>query len=184
MANKGKCKHCGAESGNLSVHEPKCEKNPVNVKAGEPAQPPQQPLIIKDVRELDGVLDLSCYFKVEGTETIIEKSPDFVGIMVSGSEEIPCVLITGQDGRILPPFMFQGFIGMYPQGIKETGKQPEESPKPEVNNKDEDALREYVEEPEPEKPPIAEVPSVEKPKEKSGIVETLKNLGKKQQEAT
>lgn len=128
------------------MHEKACEKNPANIKQLIKEQPQSKvPLIIKDVKEIQDP-KLSAYFQV-GEKEFIERIPEFHGILKLGDEDIPTVLITANDGRILPPFMIEGFVGMFaPDTINEKGMPEEvEAPKePDSSKPAIEAIRNYA----------------------------------------
>lgn len=89
----------------------------------QPEQPLKQSLVIKDVQEYMNPT-MEAYFKVSETE-MVKHIPGFFGILVKDNEEIPTVLMVYQDGLLFPPFMIQGFCGMYPI-VYDYDKQPDD----------------------------------------------------------
>jgi len=57
--------------------------------------------------------------------------PDYIGVLhTSNGDHVPCVLITTVEGTLLPPFMIDGFAGMYPLNTEweETEQIQEQNP--------------------------------------------------------
>lgn len=122
------CKYCGNGFKNTGVHERYCEKNPNAQKKGatkeqptlrppEQPQPEKKPIIITDIQQyiIDDEDNVAWFDMGNGKK--ISKNPELFGIMSDekGLEKVPVVLLQTFDGLFLPPFMFQGFIGMYPR---------------------------------------------------------------------
>jgi len=113
-----KCQYCGKEYKNVPVHERFCKLNPEIRKANvehekekEQVQE-QKPVIISDVipHIFDEERDMLPWFEDENGNRKVEV-PRFVGI----HERIPCVLVMDMYGRLVPPYIVQGFIGMHPK---------------------------------------------------------------------
>jgi len=154
IPKNNKCQYCGKEYKNKGAHERFCELNPANKASPEtvhtkeaPKESIQEsekkedhnPLIITDVQLLsnDGDNDYVAWFMDEqGNKST--KTPLYIGIIhnTTNQDQIPCILVQADDGMLVPPFLFAGFIGMFPQS--------QEFPEPEQT----------IHEPPPEEPPI------------------------------
>jgi len=130
-----KCQYCGKECKNVKVHERFCKLNPEIRKANvqhekekEPAKeqvPEQKPLIISNVQPstIDPELDDVAWFEDEKGNRKFEV-PLFIGM----HENIPCVLCMTVYGRLIPPYLIPGFIGMFPKYHEFPKHEPEPQP--------------------------------------------------------
>jgi len=128
---KGNCKFCNKECKNVGVHEARfCKMNPeLNIKElGTPdlkqeapqeiiSEAPQHNAIsIRNVQayipKLWGTIDMA-WFLIDGK--YVPKPTEFYGIVDDGKEQVPSLLVVSQNGTILPPFMIEGFIGIFPK---------------------------------------------------------------------
>ena len=131
-----KCKYCENEFINLGNHEYRCSMNPEVIKKNEKdalfnrgaakEQPvlrepvpqeqeaPQSQIIIDDVQPFGSDEDLFAWFVSQ--EGKVKRKAEHMGIIHNNrNESIPCLLLITNDGMLLPPFMMEGFIGMFPE---------------------------------------------------------------------
>src|SRR3989337_2704315 len=131
-----KCKYCENEFINLGNHEYRCSMNPEVIKKNEKdallnlgaakEQPvlrepvpqeqeaPQPQIIIDDVQPFGSDEDLFAWFVSQ--EGKVKRKAEHMGIIHNNrNESIPCLLLITNDGMLLPPFMMEGFIGMFPE---------------------------------------------------------------------
>ena len=131
-----KCRYCENEFINLGNHEYRCSMNPEVIKKNEKdalfnlgaakEQPvlrepvpqeqeaPQPQIIIDDVQPFGSDEDLFAWFVSQ--EGKVKRKAEHMGIIHNNrNESIPCLLLITNDGMLLPPFMMEGFIGMFPE---------------------------------------------------------------------
>lgn len=129
---------CGKPVKNQGVHDRYCSmkaKQEVPKEQKQPAQEQRKPINISDVQQFkapdiyDAGQQVAWY--IEGEHRVF-RVPEFIGIMHTESVgSIPCALITTNEGTILPVFMIEGFIGVYPQNVEwPEPQQPHETTQP------------------------------------------------------
>lgn len=117
----------------LTMHERNCKSNPALIRPApkeekeqpkEPAQE-QKPLIITNVQPalVDPVADDLPWFEDAHGNRKTEMYR-FIGI----HENIPCVLVMTVYGRLVPPYLVPGFIGMFPKYYVFPEAEPEPQP--------------------------------------------------------
>src|SRR3970282_117786 len=75
---------------------------------------PQSQIIIDDVQPFGSDEDLFAWFVSQ--EGKFKRRAEHMGIIHNNrNESIPCLLLITNDGMLLPPFMMEGFIGMFPE---------------------------------------------------------------------
>jgi len=122
-----KCQYCGKECKNVKVHERFCKSNP-ELKKEQPKPkeqvPEQKPLIISDVQPLNDLeySDVAWFEDEKGNRRF--EVPMFIGM----HENLPCVLCMTIYGRLIPPYLIPGFIGMFPKYHEFPKHEPEPQP--------------------------------------------------------
>ena len=114
--------------------QPESQPEPEKSESGETEepQPQKQYLNIQDVQAVERIDNMAAWFD-DGKGNKIPKVPDLIGLLVNvdRNESIPTLLMLAQDGTFIPPFLMQGFIGMFPEDyvfMEEAAPQAEENP--------------------------------------------------------
>ena len=176
------CDDCG-QTGikNMGTHKRFCKgkaKENVTESKDIPQQKEHEPIRISGMHQYKSpeIYDSAqCVAWFQDSEKRFFKVPEFVGILHTGTDELPCILIGLPDGTFLPPFMIAGFIGMFPQNME----WPEiEQPEPQQEEIKPEPIYEEVIQPEPERKTVKILPP-EPQKVKVSLISRLLHKKKK-----